>query len=124
LIYQADKHLTIGIQILNPVPVNITEHPPELLPATICLGLTYSFSTEFIASIEAEKDLENPLIFRAGAEYHFARPAYARIGFSTSPTSFSFGFGLEFGKFKLDMASGYHQALGFSPAGSVIYSFK
>jgi hypothetical protein len=124
LMYQADQHLTIGIQVLNPVPARITAQPVELLPATICFGLSYQFSTEFITSIEAEKDLENPLTFRAGAEYHFARPAYARIGISTSPTSFSFGFGLEFGKFKLDMASGYHQALGFSPSGSVIYSFK
>jgi len=124
LMYLADKHLTIGIQVLNPVPVKITENPPELLPAAICLGISYQFSDEFMTSIEAEKDLENPLTLRAGAEYHFARPAYARIGISTCPTSFSFGFGLEFGNFKLDMASGYHQALGFSPSGSVVYSFK
>ena len=124
LMYLADNHLTIGIQMLNPVPVRITEHPPELLPATICLGLSYRFSDEFITNLEAEKDLENPLIIRAGAEYHFARPAYARIGISTSPMSFTFGCGLEFGKLKLDMASGYHQALGFSPSGSVTYSFK
>ena len=124
LMYHADNHLAIGIQVLNPVPVKITSYPLEQLPSTICLGLSYRFSDEFITNVEAEKDLENPLIIRAGAEYHFARPAYARIGISTSPMSFTFGFGLEFGKFKLDMASGYHQVLGFSPSGSIIYSFK
>ena len=124
LMYQADRHLNIGVQVLNPVPVKITANPVELLPSIICLGLSYRFSDDFITAIEAEKDLEHPPVFRAGAEYHFARPAYARVGISTNPMSFTFGFGLEFGKLKLDIASGYHQALGFSPSGSVIYSFK
>ena len=124
LMYLADRHLTLGLHLVNPVPVKITTYPLEQLPSTICFGISYQFSDEFITNLEAEKDLDHPLIIRAGAEYHFARPAYARIGISTSPMSFTFGFGLEFGKFKLDMASGYHQALGFSPSGSVIYSFK
>lgn len=124
LIYQSDQHLTIGVQLLNPVPVKITAHPREQLPSVICIGLSYRFSNNFLAAIEAEKDLENPLALSAGAEYHFAKPAYARIGISTSPMSFTFGFGLEFGKIKFDMASGYHQSLGFSPSGSIIYSFK
>jgi hypothetical protein len=124
LIYLADKHLTLGLQLQNPVPVSITVHPPEQLPAVICLGLSYRFSGSFLTAIEAEKDLENPITIRGGAEYHFARPAYARIGLSTGPFSFTFGFGLEFGKLRIDMASGYHQELGFSPSGSVVYSFK
>jgi hypothetical protein len=124
LLYHADRHLSIGMQLLNPVPVKITEHPLELLPSIICLGLSYCFSDNFLMAIETEKDLENPIILRAGAEYHFARPAYARIGISTSPMSFTFGCGLEFGRLKFDMASGYQQALGFSPSGSIVYSFK
>ncbi len=124
LIYKADKHLSVGVQLLNPVPVKITVQPCEQLPTIICLGLSYGFSDSFLMCAEAQKDLENPLIIRTGAEYHFAKPAWARIGISTSPFSFTFGFGLEFGRVKLDMASGYHQELGFSPSGSITYSFK
>jgi hypothetical protein len=124
LMYQADEHLSIGVHLLNPVPVKITEHPAEQLPSIICIGLSYYFSSDFLTNIEVEKDLEHPLTFRGGAEYHFARPAYARIGIATTPISFTFGVGLEFNKLKFDIASGYHQALGFSPTGSVIYSFK
>ena len=123
LMYHADQHLSIGVQVLNPVPVKITVHPVEQLPSIICIGLSYRFSDSFLTAFEAEKDLENPVTFRTGAEYHFVKSAYARIGISTSPVSFTFGFGLEFGKLKLDMASGYHQALGFSPSGSMVYSF-
>ena len=124
LLYNGDKHLSIGVQLLNPVPVKIILHPPEQLPSLICIGLAYQFSDEFLVSVETEKDLQNPLAFRTGAEYRFAAPACARIGISTCPVTFTFGVGLEFGKLKFDMASGYHQALGFSPSGSLTYSFK
>ncbi|MCX6267977.1 MAG: hypothetical protein NTW16_11555 [Bacteroidetes bacterium] len=124
LMYLADKHLSLGVQLLNPVPVKITTYPPEQLPSIICIGLSYRFSDEFLTTFETEKDLINPLIIRAGAEYYFVRQACARIGISTGPMSFTFGFGLEFGQLRVEMASEYHQALGFSPAGSIIYSFK
>jgi hypothetical protein len=124
LLYQADRHLSFGVQILNPAPVKITSHPEETLPTIICIGLSYRFSKEFMIALETEKDLENPLLFRIGAEYHFSGIAYARIGLSTSPMAFTFGAGLKFGKITLDVASEYHQALGFSPSGSLLYSFN
>ena len=121
--YKASRDLVIGVQVLNPVPVKITENPQELLPTTLCAGLSCHFSEEFLATIEIEKDLLHKPIFRAGAEYHFATPVYARIGISTNPVAFSFGFGLKCEKLTIDMASGYHQALGFSPAASLSYAF-
>ena len=121
--YRAGHRLCIGIQVLNPIPVKITRYPEELLPATLCAGLSYSLSETFMIAVEAEKELVQKLQFRAGAEYHFAKPLYVRIGLSTNPASFTFGFGLEYGKLTIDMASGYHQSLGFSPSGSVVYSF-
>ncbi|MCX6306067.1 MAG: hypothetical protein NT040_13980 [Bacteroidetes bacterium] len=124
LMYQADRHFSVGVQVVNPVPVKITDHPTEQLPSVICIGLSYRFSDDFLVNAEAEKDMINPVVFRTGAEYHIARPAFVRIGLSTGPMSFTFGFGLEFGKIRFDIASGYHQALGFSPSGSFIYSFR
>jgi hypothetical protein len=123
LLYVAGDHLGVGVQLLNPVPVKITMQPVELLPSTLCIGLSYLFSDDFLTTAEVEKDLENPPSFRCGAEYHVARPAWIRIGLATSPVLFTFGFGLDIGKFRIDMASGYHQALGFSPSGSITYSF-
>ncbi len=121
--YRADHHLFIGVHLLNPIPVKITSYPEELLPATLCAGISYCLSETFLVAVEAEKELVQKLQLRAGAEYHFAKPMYVRIGVSTNPASFSFGFGLEYGKLTIDMASGYHQALGFSPSGSLGYSF-
>ena len=121
--YHADKNLLIGVQLLNPVPVKITEYPSEYLLSAICAGVSYQFSDLFKTTIEAEKDLLHPLLIRAGAEYHFVKPIYVRAGISSDPLSFSFGFGLEYGKLTIDVSSGYHQALGFSPAASLIYNF-
>jgi hypothetical protein len=122
LMYKTDQHLTIGVQLLNPIPVKITTQPAEQLPVVICVGLSYQFSDAFMATIEAEKGLEHKLQFRAGAEYRFTKCFYSRLGIATAPMSFSFGFGLAFGKIKVDMASEYHQELGFSPSVSFVYS--
>jgi hypothetical protein len=123
LMYIPNKRLNLGIHIVNPVPIKITTHPVELLPTTVCLGVTYHFSDTFLVTIEAEKDLIHLPVFRVGAEYHFASSVYARLGVSTNPAKFAFGFGLEFGHFKIDLASEYHQVLGFSPSGSINYCF-
>jgi len=124
LMYHADQHMNIGIHLINPVPVHITAYPAELLPTIICVGLSYQFSDAFVAAIEAEKDLEHRPLFRAGAEYRFTKPFLARIGIATNPMSFTFGFGLETGRIKIDISSEYNQALGFSPSVSIIYSFS
>ncbi len=121
--YRADHRLTIGIQVLNPIPVKVTRYPEELLPSALCAGLSYCPSETLMVAAEAEKELAQKLRLRAGAEYHVAKTMYVRIGLSTNPASFSFGFGLEYGKLTIDMASSYHQALGFSPSASVAYSF-
>jgi len=124
LMYLPNKQLVLGAHIVNPVPIKITTNPAELLPTAICLGASYRFSSSFIATLEAEKDLLHIPVFRAGAEYHFAAPVFARIGISTSPANLTFGFGLQFGRFTIDVASEYHQVLGFSPSGSIIYCFN
>jgi hypothetical protein len=124
LMYQSDKKLTIGIHIFNPVPVKLTNCETEYLPTGMTIGMTYRFSKQFVAVIEAEKELGQLPILRAGSEYHFTKSLFARIGFSTTPMSFSFGFGVATGKFILDFASSYHPVLGFSPSGSITYLFK
>jgi len=123
LMYNPDKHLRIGVHLVNPVPIRITRNPDESLPVILVAGLCYKFSENLIMTTEIEKDLENPLIFRLGGEYHLGRTFSVRIGCSTGPFVFTFGFGLEFGRFRLDIASAYEQELGFSPSGSLIYEF-
>jgi hypothetical protein len=124
MMFLADKHLTIGVHLDNPVPIKITDAPTDQLPPLIRLGLSYMFSGVFLTSLEIEKDQEHPVVIKTGAEYRITKVVFVRIGVSTSPMIFSFGCGLEFGRLLFDMASGYHQDLGFSPSGSIIYTFR
>jgi len=122
-LYQVNKQIIIGVHFLNPIPVKLTFEPKEYLPTVIRIGLSYHFSESLEVLIEAEKDLTNKPLIKAGMEYRCAKPVYARIGICTNPTLFTFGFGLEFGGFQMDFASGYHPVLGFTPAGSITYRF-
>ncbi len=122
--YRASKHISVGFHLMNPVPVKILSYPEQRLPTLIRLGLCYEFSAAFQVCIEAEKDLEHQPTFRAGAEYHFAKPAFIRIGVSTNPMAFSFGFGIILNGFILDFATGYQQVIGFSPGMSLIWQTK
>ncbi|MEI6454665.1 MAG: hypothetical protein WCO93_00115 [bacterium] len=123
LFYKATRSLSVGLQVINPVPILLTTNPREYLPTLIRFGLSYTFSTTFLALIELEKDLVNRPVFKAGAEYRFCTPVAARIGIATNPTTFTFGFGLIFGRLELDLSSGYQPVLGFTPALSLAYYF-
>ena len=61
--------------------------------------------------------------FRSGVEYKLGRIAYARIGVSTNPARYTFGFGLEMKKLTVDLSSSIHQQLGYSPQVSLQYAF-
>jgi hypothetical protein len=44
-----------------------------------------------------------------------------RLGFGSDPSQYAFGFGWKLKTFRLDVAAGYHQVLGFSPQVSLTY---
>lgn len=119
--FRPTDRILAGILIANPVPVKTASHPVEYLPTVFCAGVSYRFSENFLAVLEAEKDLIQTMIIRMGAEYQVAGRLHIRAGLATSPWVITFGFGLKLGKLTFDLASGYHQALGFSPGGSLIY---
>lgn len=122
--YRVKEQFCLGVHFFNIVPIKLTDDPVERLSSVIRLGIGWQVSRNFIASAEVEKDLVTQPTFKAGMEYHFVNPLYVRIGFLTNPAQFTFGFGLEFGKFSFDIASSYHMVLGYSPQGSIIYLFK
>jgi len=124
IFYRAGKVLVLGVHIINPVPVKLTSTPDEYLPMSICSGIGYQVSDAFLLTAEAEKDPQNPLIVRTGCEYRVNEKFRVRTGIISSPWSFTFGFGLHFGPLVFDIASVYHQQLGFNSSASLIYCFK
>jgi len=70
------------------------------------------------------KDIDKKAIFKAGIEYRIIEKIYVRGGITSDPTLYTFGFGINFKKLKIDFASSMHQTLGYSPQISIIYTFK
>lgn len=118
------KGLVIAAHVYNPTRTKLADYDDERIPTTLKIGLGYTLSEKVIISVESEKNLEEKNSIKAGVEYHIAKPIYIRTGLSTNPGMFSFGFGLLLDKLKIDVASTYHQVLGFSPQLSLSYQFS
>jgi len=122
--FRITGRLNLGVHIYNPFPVKVFETGKETLPVIFRLGFAWQLSNSVLGSVEFEKDLIMKPIYKAGLEYHFVKPVYFRFGFLTNPSQFTFGLGVELGKFNFDLASSYHPVLGYSPQASLIYFFN
>lgn len=117
-----DDHWTMGMTVSNPVPVKISDNPKELLPLLFRLGVGYTIHNKVWFTIEGEKDLIRPVVIRSGIELTIATILTGRIGIATGPFIFTAGAGLKIKRWQVDIATGYHLALGFSPAVSLSWS--
>jgi hypothetical protein len=117
------EQFTFGAHVFNPIHAKISDYNNESIPSTLNAGFSYTFSDKLLLTAEAYKNSEFPMEFRSGAEYKLGRIAYARIGVSTNPARYTFGFGLEMKKLTIDLSSSIHQQLGYSPQVSLQYAF-
>jgi hypothetical protein len=120
---EATENISIGAHVFNPVRVKVADYNDERLPLVFNLGMLWKASKNFSLTAEAESDIDNKTIFKAGLEYKIIDMLYARLGVSNNPNIFSFGAGLHLGNFRLDFSSTMHQMLGYSPQVSVVYEF-
>lgn len=113
--FELIENLLIGIHLYNPVKLEIIED--EFLPTVLRAGATYTAAKKLLLHVEVEKDLDFPFIFKSGIEYELVEDFWMRVGVQTNPTALSFGLGYKFKNGMLiDIASNYHQELGFTPS--------
>jgi len=124
MIYELIPGLQIGAHIFNPTRAKIAEFNDERIPAVFRMGFAYTFSERVLLSFETEKDLEREAVFRVGLEYGITENIYLRGGLGTNPTTNAFGFGLNMGALRIDLATSFHHVLGYSPQASLIYEIK
>ena len=115
------KNLVIAAHIFNPINVKLADYGNERIPLIFKIGLAYNFGDKAVIAAEVEKDNNFKPMFKTGIEYHIIKPVFVRIGIATNPTTYSFGAGFEFYRFKLDVAASRHPVLGFSLQSSLIY---
>ncbi len=125
LLGQIGKKVRVGFHAYNLSRAVLVQDSlnNDRLPMIFRLGGMYTFSEKVLLSVEAEKDLDLPLIVRLGVEYRPVDMLFIRVGFNTQPFAPSIGLGFHFKGFRLDVASTIHPVLGVSPQGSLTYNF-
>lgn len=116
--------LFLGVHVFNPTRAKLADYDNEKVSTVLKAGLAYLFSDKVTVSMEAEKNVFEPNIFKAGVEYHIVKMLYLRGGIASNPAKTAFGFGLEFDSFKFDVGASYHQQLGYTPNVSLTYQPK
>ncbi len=115
------KELTLAAHLYNPTRSKISDYNNEKTPTIMRLGLMYKFSEKVLLAADAEKNIYEKAMIKSGLEYHPINILYFRIGVATNPTQNNFGIGIQTKELRIDMATGYHTKLGFSPAVSISY---
>lgn len=119
-----NSNLSLGFHIFNPTRTKLDDFNDERIPTTMRFGLNYSFSEKVFVTAEVEKDIDYGAIFKGGIEYKANDKIYLRTGIGSNPGLVTFGAGVYLENFKIDIATGHHQVLGFTPEISLSYQFN
>lgn len=108
--------IIFGAHIYNISRAKLTDKSgTEYIPSVIRLGMMYKISKKVFITAEFQKDIDHPVVFRAGTEYCPNEKFFLRMGIASNPGMYSFGFGYKMKTVSFDVATSYHQILGFTP---------
>lgn len=122
ILVRPTSNLQFGAHVYNPIKAKLSEEYGQNIPTYFRLGVRYKISADLISTVEAENDILNKTVYKAGLEYRIREMVFARIGISNNPALVSFGVGVRLGNFSFDFSSSAHTVLGYSPQFSAIYS--
>ncbi len=119
-------HLYIAAHIFNVSRASFADYQSEKIPSVLRIGMGYNFSKKVLFTIEAEKDLELPALFRSGIEYQLIKDLFLRVGVAKQnnlTTQYSFGAGYGYKGIVFDFAFTQHQMLGYTSQFGLSYTF-
>lgn len=128
--FHLTDQLNAGIHVYNPVGGKLgkastaTGADREKIAAAYKVGLGYDASDKFFISCEIIKEEDKGVNVIGGLQYQFAKQFFAKAGFMSESGSGYAGAGIGWKNLRLDIASGYHPQLGFSPGILLIMRFK
>ena len=95
----------------------------EAVPSIFKFGAGYNFSDDAFLTAEIDKNINYPMVFRAGIEFKIVKDFVLRTGIATNSTLVSLGMGYKTKGLSIDLAFSYHQYLGYSPFITLSYNF-
>lgn len=120
LLAKPNAKLNFGFHVYNPTRENRSIENVKEHPLIVRIGSRYSLSQKALLSAELRKQLEYTEQFAFGFEYRFGNALAFRTGIQLPNTCNSFGLGLGWSQFLLDLAYTYSNTLG----NRLIFSFQ
>lgn len=123
MLAKLSREVDIAFQVFNPVRIEWVDG--ENLPSLLKVGMAYHPSPILDLILEVEKDIDQVARGKVGIEYQVADQVDIRLGATTGPTLMTLGVGYQIAdKLMLNIASSYHQVLGFTPAAGIVYEYR
>jgi hypothetical protein len=95
----------------------------DQIPVTLLSGLSYDIIPDLSLNASVEKDLNFNASFLAGIDYNLIEYFSVRTGFSSQPSKYSAGVGINYSFINLDYALISHPDLGLTHQAGLIFTF-
>ena len=123
-LYQINKKFTIGAFVSNPSKQKYNNNQISIeIPTSINLGASYFASDKVLIATSISKNLSHSIDVSLGIDYKIIELLSLRGGLSAKPFKQYAGFGLNYKKLLLDMATTYDANLGYAPQIAISYAF-
>lgn len=106
------ENLYVGAHVFNPWRAKLSG-TDEYINSIIRIGTAYYFSEKVLVTAETEKDIDKPIVFRAGTEFNIIGGLFLRGGVALNPVKYSFGLGYNYKGISADVAYISHNILGY-----------
>lgn len=121
--YQLNKNLALGAHAANPNQSKFDGESNSTLPARFQAGGSYLFSEKVLMALSIDKVIGYPIDHKIGLEYQLLNLLALRAGISTNPFKHYAGFGINYHRLKMDLATASQPFLGYSPQIALSYEF-
>lgn len=121
---EVTENWLIGFSVGNVFRSKLSEFQDDRMTTLMRFGSSYILSEKALITGEVEKDISNPMRFKAGVEYKPLKQFSLRGGVATAPIEFSFGVGYQAKSISINIGSSFHQILGWSPHFGLVYMNK
>ncbi|WP_316796226.1 hypothetical protein [Pedobacter agri] len=123
-LYQFNKEFTFGAFVSNPSKQEFSNTDVLMeIPTSFNIGASYLASDKVLIATSISKTLNQSIDVSLGIDYKIIDLLSLRGGLSAKPFKQYAGFGLNYKKFLLDMATTYDANLGYAPQIAIGYAF-
>ncbi|MCO5269277.1 MAG: hypothetical protein M9897_10335 [Brumimicrobium sp.] len=123
ILARLNNKISLGVSASNITRTKLSSYQDDRYGTILRLGAAYYILDNLMLTGEVEQEISKPTRLRLGIEYAPIPLLFIRAGVQGAPLDFAFGFGLVFGRVKIDLSSQYNQRLGWSPVVSLVVNF-